>query len=105
MRAFLRAVALTVVFCGAAAQAGEAVNLAGRVTGVYQYPKTETICLSFESKDKKSYMICDDVTAKDIIEQLFALGKKDADCRIEGSVSKKVGDETQLNVTRVTEGG
>lgn len=105
MRCLLRALALTLLCCGAAAQAGEAVNLAGRVTGVYQYPKTQTICLAFESKDKKSYMICDDVTAKDIIEQLFALGKKDTDCRIEGSVAKKIGDETHLNVTRVTQGG
>ena len=70
MRGLLRALALTLVFCGAAAQAGEAVNLAGRCTGVFQYPKTETVCLSFETTDKKPYMICDDVTAKEIIEQL-----------------------------------
>ena len=104
MRGLLRALALTLVFCGAAAQAGEAVNLAGRCTGVFQYPKTETVCLSFETTDKKTYMICDDVTAKEIIEQLFALGKKDAACHIEGSVAKKSGEETYLSVTRVTEG-
>ena len=105
MRCLLRALALAVLLCGAAAQAGEAVNLTGRATSVFQYPKTETICLSFETTDKKTYMICDDVTAKDVIEKLFALGKKDAACRIEGSVSKKAADETYLNVTRVTEGG
>lgn len=104
MRTLLRAFALILLFGGLPALAGEAVSLTGRVTGVFQYPKTETICLSFEAKDKKTYMICDDVTAKDVIEKMFALGKKDADCRIDGSVAKKSGDEVYLNITGVGQG-
>ena len=96
---------LLVSLWAASASAAETVALSGRVTGVLQYPKTETICLSFETKDKKSYMICDDVTSKEIIEKLFALGKKDADCRIDGTVAKKSGDEVYLSVTGVAQGG
>ena len=84
--------------------AAESVSLTGRVTGVRQYPQKETICLAFEAKDQKSYLICDDVTAKDVIEKLFALGKKDADCRIDGTVAKKA-DETYLQITGVGQGG
>ncbi len=105
MRCLMRAVVLTALVCCAPAEAGESVAATGRVMGVFQYPKTNTICLSFESKDKKTYMICDDVTSKDIIEKLFALGKKDADCRIEAAVAKKNGDEVYLNVTGVAQGG
>jgi|GEM_PF-1215973 len=89
----------------APAPAAEAVAVAGRVTGVFQYPKTETICLGFEAKDKKAYMICDDVTPKELIEQLFALGKKDVDCRVDATVAKKSGDEVYLAVTGVAQGG
>ena len=97
--------ALTLVCLGPvlAARANESVNLIGRATGVFQYPKTNTICLAFETKDQKHFLICDDVTSKDIIEQLFALGKKDAECRIEGSVDKKIGEDVRLHVTRVNQ--
>ena len=102
----MRACLLTLVLLLAAASglAAEAVSLAGRVTGIQQYPQKETICLSFESKDKKNYLICDDVTSKDVIEKLFALGKKDADCRIDGTVVKKSGEEVYLNITGVAQG-
>lgn len=105
MRSLVRVLVLMVFLCGATAQAGESVALSGRVSGVLQYPTTQTICLSFETKEQKKYLICDDVTAKDVIERLFALGKKDAQCRIEGTVAKKSGDDTYLAVTRVAEGG
>jgi hypothetical protein len=105
MRRLFQALALWALLGAASAQAAESVALVGRTTGVFQYPKTETICLSFETKDQKRYMVCDDVTSKDIIEKLFALGKKDADCRIEGTVAKKSGDDVYLAVTGVTEGG
>ncbi|MHC1789039.1 hypothetical protein [Solidesulfovibrio sp.] len=104
MRACVLTVAL-LLFAATPALAAEAVSLTGRVTGVMQYPKTETICLAFEGKDKKRYLICDDVTAKDVIETMFALGKKDADCRIDGTVAKKNGDEVYLNITGVGQGG
>ena len=105
MRSLSWAFALLVTLvCGTPALAGENVSLNGRVIGVFQYPKTNTICLSFETKDKKPYMICDDVTAKDIIEKLFDLGKKDADCRIDGSVAKKTGEDVYLHVTGVAQG-
>lgn len=105
MRGFLRAmVVTTLLVCGTPALAGEAVTLTGRVTGVRQYPKTQTICLIFTSGDKKDFMICDDVTAKDRIEELFALGKKDQSCRIEAMVTKTADRETYLKVTRVTTG-
>ena len=102
MRAFL--LLLTLTAFAASAQAAETVSLTGRVTGVKQYPQKETICLAFEAKDKKTYLICDDVTSKDVIEKLFDLGKKDADCRIDGTVAKKA-DEVYLNITGVGQGG
>uniref|UniRef100_I2Q0I5 Uncharacterized protein n=1 Tax=Desulfovibrio sp. U5L TaxID=596152 RepID=I2Q0I5_9BACT len=105
MRSLFQALALLAFLGVAPAQAAESVALTGRTTGVFQYPKTETICLSFETKDQKRYMVCDDVTSKDVIEKLFALGKKDADCRIEGTVAKKSGEDVYLAVTGVTEGG
>jgi hypothetical protein len=101
MRCLLRAFVLAALCCAAPALAGENVSLTGRVIGILQYPTTNTICLTFETKDKKPYMICDDVTAKDIIEKLFALGKKDADCRIDGTVAKKTGNDVYLSVTGV----
>jgi len=104
MRSLLLTTALLVLFGGVPALAGEAVSLTGRVTGIFQYPKTEMICMTFESKEKKSYMICDDVTAKDVIEKLFAFGKKDADCRIDGTVAKKNGDDVYLSITGVGQG-
>lgn len=93
-----------VLVCGLAnlAVAGEAVDLSGRVTGVYQYPRTQTICMPFETKDQKRFLICDDVTAKDVIEQLFDYGKRDTDCRIAGTVAKKAGDDVYLQVTGVS---
>jgi hypothetical protein len=103
MRVWILAAVL--VLAAATGLAAEAVSLTGRVTGVLQFPQKETICLSFESKDKKSYLICDDATAKDVIEKLFALGKKDTDCRVDGTVSKKNGDEIYLTVTNVGQGG
>lgn len=105
MRNVIRALTLTAFLACAPALAADTVTLTGRATGVFQYPKTDTICLSFETKDQKRYMICDDVTAKDIIEKLFDLGKKDADCRIEGTVAKKTGEDVYLSIARVTEGG
>ena len=102
MRACLLTLAL--ILAAASGLAAEAVSLTGRVTGIQQYPQKETICLAFESKDKKNFLICDDVTAKDVIEKLFALGKKDADCRIDGTVVKKSGDEVYLNITGVGQG-
>ena len=102
MRACLMTLAL--ILAAASGLAAEAVSLTGRVTGIQQYPQKETICLSFESQDKKNYLICDDVTSKDVIEQLFALGKKDADCRINGSVAKKNGDGVYLQITGVVQG-
>lgn len=105
MRSLFRVLALTALWGVGAAWAAESVTLTGRTTGVFQYPKTETICLSFETKDQKRYMVCDDVTSKDVIEKLFALGKKDADCRIQGTVAKKAGEDVYLAVTGVTEGG
>jgi hypothetical protein len=105
MRNLSLVVGLTVLLGCAPALAGENVALSGRVTGIQQYPKTNTICLSFETKDKKPYMICDDVTSKDIIEKLFDLGKKDADCRIDGSIAKKNADGVYLTVTGVAQGG
>ncbi|EFL50382.1 conserved hypothetical protein [Solidesulfovibrio fructosivorans JJ]] len=104
MRSLLWALVLTGLLCGVPARAAQSVTLDGRVSGVMQYPETQTICLSFTSNEKKQYMICDDVTAKEVIEQLFALGKKDAPCRIEGAVAKKSGDDVYLSVTRVTQG-
>lgn len=104
MRACVLTMAL-LLFAATPALAAETVSLTGRVTGVMQYPQKETICLSFESKDKKNYLICDDVTAKDVIEKLFALGKKDADCRIDGTMVKKNGEEVYLNITGVGQGG
>ena len=102
----MRALLLVMLLgCAVPALAAEAVSLTGRVTGVKQYPQKETICLSFEAKDKKAYLICDDVTAKDVIEKLFALGKKDADCRIDGSVAQKSGEEIYLTITGVGQGG
>lgn len=86
----------------ATALAGESVSVSGRATAVFQYPKTNTICLAFETKDRKHFLVCDDVTAKDVIEQLFALGKKDAPCHIEGTVAKISGDDVRLRVTKVT---
>jgi len=103
MRAFLLMLAL--LLAAGPGLAAEAVSLNGRVTGIMQYPQKETICLTFESKDKKSFLICDDVTSKDVIEKLFALGKKDADCRIDGTVAKKAGSEVYLNITGVAQGG
>lgn len=105
MRSIFLALAVLVWFGGGAlAQAGEAVALNGQVTGVMQFPTTQTICLTFTTKEKKDYMICDDITAKDVIEQLFALGKKDAPCHIEGTVSQKSGEDVRLAVTRVSQG-
>ena len=104
MRSLRWAFALVATLCAQPVLAGENVSLTGRIMGVFQYPKTNTICLSFETKDKKPYMICDDVTAKDIIEKLFELGKKDADCRIDGTVAKKTGDDVYLSVTGVAQG-
>ena len=103
MRVWILAAVL--ILAAATGLAAEAVSLTGRVTGVMQYPQKETICLSFEAKDKKSYLICDDATAKDVIEKLFALGKKDTDCRVDGTVSRKNGDEIYLTVTGVGQGG
>jgi len=102
MRAFM--LLLMFMACADSALAAEAVSLTGRVTGVKQYPQKEIICLAFEAKDKKNYLICDDVTSKDVIEKLFDLGKKDADCRIDGTVVKKA-DEVYLNITGVGQGG
>lgn len=104
MRSVFPLLVLTALLGCGPVLAAESVALTGRVTGVLQYPKTETICLQFESKDKKTFLICDDVTAKETIEKLFALGKKDADCRIEGTVAKKAGDEVYLAVATVAEG-
>ncbi|KHK04426.1 hypothetical protein [Desulfovibrio sp. TomC] len=103
MRVWILAVVL--ILTAATGLAAETVSLTGRVTGVMQYPQKETICLSFETKDKKHYLICDDATAKDIIEKLFALGKKDADCRVDGTVAQKSGDEVRLAITGVGQGG
>lgn len=103
MRRVLLALAMVCLVPVVLARAGEAVNAVGRATGVFQYPKTNTICLAFETKDHKRFLICDDVTSKDIIEQLFALGKKDAPCRIEGTVARKTGEDVRLRVTRVSQ--
>ena len=103
MRVWILAAVL--ILAAATGLAAEAVSLTGRVTGIMQYPQKETICLSFEAKDKKSYLICDDATAKEIIEKLFALGKKDADCRIDGTVAQKSSDEVYLAITSVGQGG
>lgn len=102
MQSLLRVFVLTVLLGCAPAIAGESVSISGRVVGVLQYPKTNTICMSFVSKDKNPYFICDNVTSKDIIEQLFALGKQDANCRIQGSVSKKEKDGVYLAITTVS---
>ncbi len=104
MRRLIWAMALVLMPCCLEAGAGEPVSITGRATDAFQYPKTDTICLLFEDKDKKQYYICDDVTPKDLIEKLFALGKKDTDCQIEGAVSKKVGNDVYLGVTRIKEG-
>ncbi|UJX40692.1 hypothetical protein K9F62_18665 [Desulfovibrio sp. JY] len=104
MRSILWALVLTGLLCGVPALAAQPITLDGRVSGVMQFPKTQTICLSFTGNDKKNYMICDDVTAKDVIEQLFALGKKDTPCHIEGTVAKTSGEDVYLTVTRVTQG-
>jgi hypothetical protein len=101
MRHLVLAMALICLFPGVAARASEAVNVVGRATGVFQYPKTNTICLAFETKDQKRFLVCDDITAKEVIESLFALGKKDAECRLEGTVAKKSGEDVYLRVTRV----
>lgn len=96
---------LALILAAASGLAAEAVSLTGRVTGIQQYPQKETICLSFESKDKKTFLICDDATAKDVIEKLFALGKKDTDCRIDGTVARKNGNDVYLTITGVGQGG
>lgn len=83
--------------------AEEPVNVAGRATGAYQYPATNTICLRFETKEARQFLICDDVTSKEVIEKLFAFGKKDASCRIEGTVVKKTGEDVYLRVTQVAQ--
>jgi hypothetical protein len=103
MRHLLLAMALVCLAPGVTARANESINVVGRATGVFQYPKTNTICLAFESKDQKRFLVCDDVTAKEVIEQLFALGKKDTPCRIEGTVAKKSGEDVLLRVTRVSQ--
>lgn len=106
MRFLLWALVLVCCMATAPAHAGEAVDLVGRATGVYQYPKTQTICMVFETtKDQKRYFICDDVTAKDVIERLFELGKKDTECRIEGTVAKKTGDDVYLTIGKVSQQG
>jgi hypothetical protein len=105
MRSLLWTLALVCLVSASTAWAGEAVDVVGRAMGVYQYPKTQTICLSFETKDQKRYLICDDVTSKEIIERLFELGKKDAECHIQGTVAKKTGEDVYLNVAKVTQPG
>jgi hypothetical protein len=105
MRSLLWALALFCLVPASVARAGEAVDTVGRAVGVYQYPKTQTICMAFETKDQKRYLICDDVTSKDVIERLFEFGKKDAECRIQGTVAKKTNDDVYLNVGTVTPAG
>ena len=104
MRYLLWSVALAWSLASAPALAGEVVNLTGRTTGVFQYPSTNTICLAFETKEQKRFLVCDDVTSKEVIEKLFELGKKDTECRIEGTVAKKNGEDVYLNVTQVAQG-
>ena len=58
--------------------------------------------MSFEAKDQKRYLICDDVTSKDVIERLFEFGKKDAECRIQGTVANKTNEAIYLNITAVS---
>jgi hypothetical protein len=99
MRSLLWAVALLCLVPVSGAWAGEAVDTVGRAVGGVQYPKTQTICMSFESKDQKRYLICDDVTSKDVIERLFEFGKKDAECRIQGTVANKTNEAIYLNIT------
>jgi len=105
MRSLLWLLALVCFGFVAVARAGETVDAVGRAVGVYQYPKTQTICMAFEAKDQKRYLICDDVTSKDVIERLFEFGKKDAECRIQGTVAKKTNDDVYLNVGTVTPAG
>ena len=105
MRSLLRMLVLAWILSCTPALADEAVNVAGRAMGVLQYPTTNTICLRFETKEGQRFLVCDDVTAKDIIEQLFSFGKKDAPCRIEGTVAKKSGEDVYLRVTRVVAQG
>ena len=106
MRWCLRLAALMWVLSCAPALAGETMTVTGQATGSFQYPATNTICLRFEAKEGGGqYLVCDDVTAKDIIEKLFALGKKDADCRIDGTVAQKSSDEVYLAITSVGQGG
>jgi len=102
MRSLLWALALLCLVPVSGARAGEAVDTVGRAVGVFQYPKTQTICMSFEAKDQKRYLICDDVTSKDVIERLFEFGKKDAECRIQGTVANKTNEAIYLNITAVS---
>lgn len=103
MRAFWWALPLLGLLTCSAALAAESVHLVGRATGISQYPEANTVCLRFATKEGQPFLICDDVTARDVIEQLFALGKKDVPCRIEGTVAKKSGGQTFLRVTRVSQ--
>ena len=102
MRWCLRLAALMWVLSCAPALAGETMSVTGQATGSFQYPATNTICLRFEAKEGGGqYLVCDDVTAKDIIEKLFALGIKNIACRIEATVVKKTGEDVYLRVTQV----
>jgi len=103
MRALFWFVPLMWLVACPGALAAESVSVNGRTVGVMQYPATNTICLRFEATEGRHFLICDDVTAKNVIEQLFALGKKDVSCHIEGTVAKKSGEAAYLRVSRVSQ--
>ena len=99
--------AIVLALCGlfalpGAGFAGNPMNLeATPVTGFFDGKKNAFCIELVEESGKTRYLACDDATSKDIMEQLFELGKKNAACRLECESAGSDGEYALVVVKKI----
>lgn len=93
---------LCACFFGTAGFAGEKVEIAVIPLSVFLDQGTRAVCAEVQAADSdRRFLICDDATSKDVMEALFAQGKKGGSCLVSGEVTGRSGEFDRLVVSQV----
>ncbi len=104
MKRVLCSIVLVSVVCGwsGLGTAGEKIATMARPVSLFWDQERRAFCCEVRSvSDGRGFLVCDDVTGKPVMEELFRLGKMDAACTVSGEVTGREGEFERLVGDRV----
>ncbi len=99
---FSSAVMAVVMGCAVSGMAGEKIEATASPVSLFWDQDHQAFCCELRSvPEGRGFLVCDDATSKAVMEELFLLGKKGADCTVTGEVMGRSGEFERLVVSRV----